>query len=361
MTMFELRDSQRTVRRVTATAVVLALAFVAFVTVPAWSASAPTSTCVDAPTCLADAAAHTQAAGIEMSASRLALTRARAFLRATTRTTAVDGATTTDPTIPPATTTVPPVTTTRPTTTVPPTVPPSVGSSEPFGVAGSWTATFADEFNGSSLDRGKWNTTGTWECCDGGRSNIGNGELDYKTDGANFSFANGVLTIQARRESAPGGQGWTSGQLGSKQAFTYGYIEQRGQFPSPAGFLDAFWTWGAPGTSVGQQETDAYEFYSDNHSRLYVTSHASGGGGCQGLPLGFDPTTAMHVYGADIEPTGTDFYVDGVRVCHAAGHPTQAWNIVDYMTVNASSRAPVAAASTTHAEKLIDYIRVWQH
>ena len=249
--------------------------------------------------------------------------------------------------------------TTVPSTMPPP--PPNVGSSQPLGVPGSWTATFADEFNGSGLDRAKWNTTGTWECCDGGRSNLGNGELDYKTDGANFSFANGALTIQARRESAPGGQGWTSGQLGSKQAFTYGYIEQRGQFPSPAGFLDAFWTWGAPGTNVSGQETDGYEFYSDNHGRVYLTAHTTGGGGCQGVGLGFDPTTGMHTYGTDIEPSGTDWYIDGVHVCHASGHPTQAWNIVDYMTVNASMRAPVAAATTTHAEKIIDYIRVWQH
>ena len=297
----------------------------------------------------------------------------RARHQHTTTTTVRPTTTTVRSTTTTAASTVPPhiVTTVAPTdpptypTTVPPTVPPTVvpnvGSSEPLGVPGSWTATFADEFNGSSLDRGKWNTTGTWECCDGGRSNIGNGELDYKTDGANFSFANGALTIQARRESAPGGQGWTSGQLGSKQAFTYGYIEQRGQFPSPAGFLDAFWTWGAPGTNASAQETDAYEFYSDNHGRVYLTSHTSGGGGCQGVPLGFDPTTGMHVYGTDIEPSGTDWYIDGVHVCHAAGHPTQAWNIVDYMTVNASTRAPVAAASTTHAEKVIDYIRVWQH
>ena len=358
MPTFGLQNLQNTMQRVAATVTVLAVAFVAFVTVPAWSASAPTSSCVDGPSCLADASAHAQAAGIEMSASRLALTRARAFLSLPTTTTAVDGETTTDPTTP---TTIPPVTTTQPTTTSTTTVVPNVGSSQPLGVAGSWTATFADEFNGSSLDRGKWNTTGTWECCDGGRSNIGNGELDYKTDGANFSFANGALTIQARRESAPGGQGWTSGQLGSKQAFTYGYIEQRGQFPSPAGFLDAFWTWGAPGTNVSAQETDGYEFYSDNHGRVYVTAHTSGGGGCQGVGLNFDPTTGMHTYGTDIEPSGTDWYVDGVKICHAAGHPTQAWNIVDYMTVNASMRAPVAAATTTHAEKIIDYIRVWQH
>ena len=357
MPTFGLRKLQSTIQRVVATATVLVVAFVGFAAVSAWSASAsaPTSSCVDASSCLAEAATHAQAAAIETAASRNALSRARTFLSATTTTTAVNGATTTDAptTTIPATTTVPP--------TVPPTVVPNVGSSEPLGVPGSWTATFADEFNGSSLDRGKWNTTGTWECCDGGRSNIGNGELDYKTDGANFSFANGALTIQARRESAPGGQGWTSGQLGSKQAFTYGYIEQRGQFPSPAGFLDAFWTWGAPGTNASAQETDAYEFYSDNHGRVYLTSHTSGGGGCQGVPLGFDPTTGMHVYGTDIEPSGTDWYIDGVHVCHAAGHPTQAWNIVDYMTVNASTRAPVAAASTTHAEKVIDYIRVWQH
>ena len=357
MPTFGLQNLQNTMQRVVATATVLVVAFVAFVAVPAWSASAPTSSCVDGTTCLADASAHAQAAGIEMTASRLALTRARAFLSATTTTTVVDGATTTDP---PATTTIPPVTTTQPTTTSTTTVP-NVGSSQPLGVPGSWTATFADEFNGSGLDRAKWNTTGTWECCDGGRSNLGNGELDFKTDGANFSFANGALTIQARRESAPGGQGWTSGQLGSKQAFTYGYIEQRGQFPSPAGFLDAFWTWGAPGTNAPAQETDGYEFYSDNHGRVYLTAHTTGGGGCQGVGLGFDPTTGMHTYGTDIEPSGTDWYIDGVHVCHASGHPTQAWNIVDYMTVNASMRAPVAAASTTHAEKIIDYIRVWQH
>jgi beta-glucanase (GH16 family) len=347
MPTFGLRNLQNTFQRVVATATVLVVGFVGFVAVPAWraSASGPTSSCVDARTCLAEASAHAQAAAIESAASRLALTRAQAFLSATTTTT-VDGATTSNPTTP---------------TTVPPTVVPNVGSSEPLGVPGSWTATFADEFNGSSLDRGKWNTTGTWECCDGGRSNLPNGELDYKTDGANFSFANGALTIQARRELAPGGQAWTSGQIGSKQAFTYGYIEQRGQFPSPAGFLDAFWTWGAPGTNASAQETDAYEFYSDNHGNVYLTSHATGGGGCQGVALGFDPTAGMHVYGTDIEPTGTDWYIDGVHVCHAAGHPTQAWNIVDYMTVNASTRAPVAAASTTHAEKIIDYIRVWQH
>jgi parallel beta-helix repeat protein len=270
----------------------------------------------------------------------------------TTTTTTVPTESTTSTTVPDPTTTTAPSTTTT-TTTTPPT------GTNPYGPSGAWTPAFADEFNGTSLDRTKWNTWGTWERDNGGRSNIGNGELDYNTDGANFSFGGGALTIQARREPAPNGMAWTSGQIGSAQAFTYGYVETRAKFASPKGFLNALWTWGAPGTNASGQETDAYEFYSDNHLPVYLTARTPGGGGCQGLRLGFDPTVAMHVYGSDIEPTGTDWYIDGVKVCHADSAPTQPWNVVDYMTVNATTRAPIADVLTTHAEYVIDYIRVW--
>lgn len=271
-----------------------------------------------------------------------AAARGLAFEQSTTTTTA------------PTSTSASVSTSTAPTTTT--TLP--AGGVSPLGVPGTWTQTFGDEFNGTALDRSKWNTNGSWERDNGGRSNVGNGELDYKTDGQNFSFANGALTIQARRE-ASNGLAWTSGQLGSKQSFTYGYIETRAQFASPKGFLNALWTWGAPNTNAPAQETDAFEFYSDNHGRIYLTAHTTGGGGCQGLALGFDPTTAMHTYGTDIEPGGTSWFIDGKPVCLAGSHPTQAWNIVNYMTVNAASRAPVADASTTHAEYAVDYIRAW--
>src|SRR6478735_475609 len=266
-------------------------------------------------------------------------------------------------------TTVAPTTTSSSSSTTTTTV--LAAGNVPVGVCGTWHQTFGDQFTALTLDRTKWNTWGSWERNDGGRSNVGNGELDYKTDGANFAFDGNTLTIQARRETAPNGYAWTSGQIGSVQAFTYGYIETRARFASPAGFLNAFWTWGAPGSYGSAQETDAYEFYTDNHTRLYLTSHAGAGGGCQGVTLSFDPTLQMHVYGADIEPGHTDWYIDGQLRCSAAGAPTQAWNIVDYMTVNSCSttaygqpsknRAPCAAASTTHAEKVIDYVRAWSH
>lgn len=322
--------------------------FVALATVVALSVGiAPpadaASTCPDVASCLSSARTHAQNAAAESQAADADLARAQA-LAATTTTTATTS------------TTVPATTSSGPTTT---TTIPQTGTG-PVGVAGSWHPIFADEFTATSLDRTKWNTFGSWERDNAGRSNVGNGELDYKTDGDNFSFANGAITIQARRE-AWNGLAWTSGQLGSKQAFTFGYIETRAQFASPKGFLNAFWTWGAPGTNAPAQETDAYEFYSDNHTKIYLTSHAGSGGGCQGVTLGFDPTAGMHVYGADIEQSHTDFYIDGVLKCGVAGAPSQAWNIVDYMTVNASSRAPIADASTTHAEYIIDYVRAFAH
>lgn len=261
------------------------------------------------------------------------------------------------------TTVAPPSTTAAPTTT---TVPSTTTTARPtgtgpVGVSGTWISTFGDEFNGTSLDRTKWNTFGSWETLDGGRWNPGNGELDYKTDGQNMSFANGVATFQSRRETSaePNAQ-WTGAQLGSKQAFTYGYIETRAQFSPTTGIQPALWTWGAPGTNASAQETDGYEFYGDNHTWLYLNSHATGGGGCT-IHLAFDPTVGMHIYGTDIESTGTDWYVDGVHVCHAPGHPTQPWNIVDYSVVLASSRAPTVSPSTTHAEYFADYVRAWSH
>lgn len=226
----------------------------------------------------------------------------------------------------------------------------------PQGQSGTWNLVFNDDFNGSSLDTSKWATTGSWECCDGGRSNAGNGELDYKRD-ENITQDFGMMTITAKRETFAGKE-WTSGQIATRQSFTYAYVEARMRLADPKGFLNALWTWGS-GANAPAQETDVFEFYSDNHARLYLTSHAAGGGGCQGVTLAFDPTLDLHTYGADIRANGTDFYIDGQRRCSAAGHPTGAWNVIDYMTVNAASRAPVADASTTHAEMVTDYVRVW--
>ena len=240
--------------------------------------------------------------------------------------------------------------------------PPPPSTPEPLGVGGSWALTFSDEFSGTALDASKWATTSSAEA-DHGQGNPGNQQLEWD-QAQNCSVGNGVLSITAKPDNitSPSGQhyNWSSCLITStpSYAFRYGYIEERAQFPANKGFWPAFWTWQAPGGPY--IESDVYEYYSDNHTRLYLTQHSGSGGGCN-ITLPFDPSAGMHVYGMAILPTGSDWYVDGVKVCHAAGTSTGMTNIIDDNFVySGNGNRGLQPASGSIGVKTIDYIRAWQ-
>ena len=171
----------------------------------------------------------------------------------------------------------------------------------------------------------------------------------------------GILTVTARREEvvSPSGPsyGWTSCLLSSHPSFTfqYGFIETGARFPTEVGFWPGFWTWQAPGVD-GWNETDVYEYYSDNKTRIYQTSHAATSDGCD-VDIAFDPTADFHVYGADIAPGGTTFYIDGVESCAVlVTHRAEAAIVDDLFVYSEIPPAP----GTDRAEKQVDYIRAWQ-
>lgn len=237
-------------------------------------------------------------------------------------------------------------------------VPPSASEPAPVGPQGAWKLRFRDEFAGTRVDWTKWADSSSAEG-DNGHGNKGNQQLEWN-QGKNCSVAGGILTITAKPDSITSPSGthydWSSCLLSSapSYAFRYGYMEIRAKLPTPKGFWPAFWTWQAAGNNRWT-ETDVYEFYSDNHSRLYLTQHSGAKGGCQITPP-FNPTTGFHVYGADIKPDGTDFYIDGRKVCSAAGTSTGMTNIIVDMFVY--SRIPPAPG--TVATKQVDYVRAWQ-
>jgi hypothetical protein len=250
-----------------------------------------------------------------------------------------------------------PVPTTSPISPISPTsAPPSNTASAP-PATGDWQLAFSDEFNGTAVDWQKWADTSSAEN-DNGRGNKGNQQLEWN-QGKNCTVAGGTLVQLAKPDdiTSPSGQHyeWSSCLLSSSPsfAFQYGYIEIRSKLPSAKGFWPAFWTWQAAGNNTWT-ETDVYEFYSDNHNRLYLSQHSGSGGGCQLSPT-FDPTTAFHTYGADIKSTGTDFYIDNKLVCSAAGSPSGKTNLIIDNFVY--SKIPPAAGSTGKHE--IDWVRAW--
>jgi beta-glucanase (GH16 family) len=224
----------------------------------------------------------------------------------------------------------------------------------------TWKLIFADEFNGTTLDTNKWSGQSTSQS-DAGQGNLPNQQLEWNQL-ANISVADGFLTITAKREAYTSIAGnhyeWTSGLLTSSPsfAFRYGYIEERAKLPAEKGFWPAFWTWQQPGSN-SWQETDVYEFFSDNHTKLYLTSQIGAGGGTVHRPL-FNPSSGYHTYGADIQPTGTTWYIDGVKVAYAPGAPSEPTNLITNLAVYSK----IPPASTTHsATKSVDYIRVYSH
>ena len=230
----------------------------------------------------------------------------------------------------------------------------------PAGASGAWAAGFADEFNGTSVDWAKWADSSTAEA-DGGHGNKGNQQLEWNQAG-NCSAGNGALTITAKPDSITSPSGvhydWSSCLLTSSPsyAFQYGFVETRAKFPAARGFWPAFWTWQTAGSNTWI-ETDVFEYYSDNRTRLYLTQHAGAGGGCTLANLAFDPTTDFHVYGADIKPIGgTDFYIDGTRVCTAAGTSTGPTNLVLDMFVYAQ----IPPSPGMVASMQVDYVRAWR-
>jgi len=241
--------------------------------------------------------------------------------------------------------------------------PPGGGPALP-GPAGPWTLQFSDEFSGTAVDTTKWgfqsSAEALWCSSPFGTGNPNNKQLEFDRP-QNASVANGNLTITAQRGNITAcgrTYGWTSSLLTSapSYAFRYGYIEIRADLPDPRGFWPAFWTWQAAGNNVWT-ETDVFEYYSDNHNALYLSQHAGSGGGCIIDPA-FDPSTGMHTYGADIQSTGTRFYVDGQLVCTASGSPTGNTNILVDMFVFADV-PPLAG--TNSATMVVDYVRAWQH
>jgi beta-glucanase (GH16 family) len=261
------------------------------------------------------------------------------------------GPTTPSTTAPPATSAPAPSATT---TSAPPT-----GSPVPVGVPGSWRYTFGDDFNGPIAWGTTWVDHSSAEA-DGGHGNAGNQQLEWN-QAANCSTADGTLTLTAKPDNitSPSGQhyNWSSCLITStpSYSFRYGYIEIRAQLPSPKGFWPAFWTWQAPGNNQ-YTETDVFEFYSDNHSRLYLTQH-SGTGGATVYNSPFDPTTGYHVYGVDIRADGTGFYVDGKLVYTAPGTSTGMTDIIVDNFVY--SKIPPDAGGVGTMK--VDYVRAWQH
>ncbi|MGD9258791.1 MAG: family 16 glycosylhydrolase, partial [Gammaproteobacteria bacterium] len=183
-----------------------------------------------------------------------------------------------------------------------------------------WQLVFEDEFDGDSLDTGKWNIDTGDGCPD--LCGWGNSEQQvYSAD--NITVADGTLTIQGRQE-ADGT--YTSARINTKGKFDfrYGKVEVRARLPVGRGLWPAIWMLHSDPTIYGpwplSGEIDIMEAFDpgvDGNTSIRSSTH-------YGLPtqppegttdafdiVGASPDMEFYEYTVEWERDKIRFYVDG--------------------------------------------------
>ncbi|MGH6644664.1 MAG: glycoside hydrolase family 16 protein, partial [Bradyrhizobium sp.] len=236
---------------------------------------------------------------------------------------------------------------------------------------------WADEFNGTSVDRTKWDFQ-----IDGNGG--GNGEMQYYTDRPeNIKVAGGNLVITGVKEKNKyKGKEYTSGKLMSKGKgdWLYGRFEARIKIPiGGKGTWPAFWmmpTDAKYGGWARSGEIDIMENVGHQPGTLYGTLHYHDGwpknkhtGGKLELPGG-RLGDAFHVYAVEWEPGVMRWYFDGKLYVtqtkwDTVGHPFPApfdqrfFYILNFAIGGAWPGKP-APDTKFPQQMLVDYVRVYQ-
>jgi len=312
---------------------------------------------------------------------------------------------------------------TPPAAIVPPPPPPPPSGTLPIPTAApagddfhpegkGWVSVWTDEFEGSDLDRTKWEAE---ESCWGG----GNNERQCYTDRPeNIEVVNGLLRLKAYPETytaAQYPQGWpdgrgpqvtqqyTSGKVRTRELadWTYGRFSARMKLPSGQGTWPAFWMlpadnvyggWAASGEidimeavnlgascsectgDVGENRSSgALHYGGEWPNNTFQVDHNT-------LPGGADAKDQYHVFAVEWGEGRINWFVDGVKFFSldadqwSSGavskdtHPNAPFDQDFYLMLNLAVGGGLSednndrgfVAENFPAEVLVDWVRVYQ-
>jgi endo-1,3-1,4-beta-glycanase ExoK len=275
------------------------------------------------------------------------------------------------------------------------------------------TPTFADEFDGSTLDTSKWQVR------DGTRHRIepNSPEFAWNTPDA-VKVSNGELNLIAHNDPVTGTyeSGWiqtalngtSSGGLvpGSTANFTqpYGYWEAKLKMSSISGMWNAFWVHSSPmpevaddptkanhpeiyGTEMDVVEQSAVRIDAASGDTVHTTTHANGYGqyhisssshtNVATLPNTGSSAGNYHIYGLLWTPTSVSVYMDGT-LAYRETNPNMVSKVAQYAILSNEIGAPgsktlgsgrlswgavpaggYGSVETSTAKLTADYVRVW--
>ncbi len=243
-----------------------------------------------------------------------------------------------------------------------------------------WNMVFNDEFEGTQLDKSKWNPTYNWGHTHNHRA--------YCVE-ENVSVSNGKLIIKGEAKRHPQAPAtckngdktysldYTSGAIDTRGKFEvkYGYIEGRFKMPKQLGTWPAFWTLqdGWP------PEIDIFEVphsRTDHHYYLHYTKtdwYAQHGSAWDheasfgGVHKGPDKSADFHNYGMEWDDKYMRFYFDDKLVASYNRPAELSQTTAQYIIVNLAiggwaetAETPIQVTANNPAYLECDWIRVWK-
>ena len=198
----------------------------------------------------------------------------------------------------------------------------AVGPQQPAGAPPGFSRLlWSDEFTGTSINTANWGY-------DLGNSGFGNNELEnYTSRPENARVENGMLVIEARRESL-GGSAYTSARLKTQGKQSFGintWVEARIKLPQGQGIWPAFWMLGNSISTVGWPscgEIDIMELQGQTPLRNFGTMHW---GDATGKHVSFGKiynsrsslAAGFHTYAISRTGSSIKWYVDRVQYAEA--------------------------------------------
>lgn len=222
---------------------------------------------------------------------------------------------------------------------------------------GAWDMVFNDDFNGTQLDRTKFNDQrDDWLKAGVAYNNL---EDNYYMP-ANTTVSGGNLVQTLKREPTIDGHNFTTGSVNTNKRFSfqYGYVEARVKVPSCDGCWPAFWM--LPSKVGWPPEIDIFEFFdSDTDKHAYFSAHWGPQATYKSQTSWSSDrllTDEWHTYGMLWTETGIQSYIDGVAGPRYTGDavPHEAMYIIMQQTVGKGYNTPNSVSLLT------DYIRVYQ-
>ncbi|WP_210504136.1 DNRLRE domain-containing protein [Nocardioides xinjiangensis] len=238
-------------------------------------------------------------------------------------------------------------------TTPSPTQTPTSAGVQPTGVAGGWSTTFQDEFNGTSLDTSKWKPN--WFDEGGSMNNVG-------TYADNVTVANGEARLQLSSSTRGALIHTGGGYRGDPNRYGLpvgGVAEARIWFPGNGSSLYNWSAWWANDTYDGVSgqpvngEHDIAEILSSG--ALTVNYHSRSGAHNQGSVPGYWGD-AFHTYTLHRKPASVDVYWDGRLV---KSYSTDDSGAPIELILNVGSGQGTTVTGPAGAMR-VDYVRAWE-